>query len=268
MKKYFVLLLLSFVLVSCGKEENQPVTNTESQKVTEQKVFKNNENAVVENNSISNTWEIIETWNENILNQITSDCMGINPTVRDKIDYGSLQFTFTASEDTRQKLLNVNSIDFYNSSGTFLWAIQKDNFTIDVEVGCPGDNLIWKLPLSVGEYLKGKKDAFIKYELNNGKNKIFSDWMKKSDPYEFRLEKILPAPEFGISTKIALNTMLVPGKCDLYNEKNEKILKMLPENFSNQSVFIKDIPKNTISVYTICNLSDSSTIKTEAISLN
>jgi len=260
MKKYFVLLILSFVLISCNKTENQPITTTEVSKSTQQEAS--------ENNDISNTWEIVEVWNENIINQIEYDCMGINPTVRNKIDYNSLQFTFTASEDTRQKLLNVNSIDFYNSSGTFLWAIQKDNFTIDLEVGCPGNNLIWNLPLSVGEYLKGKKDAFIKYELNNGKNKIFSDWIQKSDPYEFSLEKIIPAPEFGISTKIALNTMLVPGKCDLYNEKNEKILKMLPENFSNQSVFIKDIPKNTISVYTICNLSDSSTIKTEAISLN
>lgn len=128
--------------------------------------------------------------------------------------------------------------------------------------------MIWNLPLSVGDYLKDKKNLLIKYELNEGKNKIFSFWMPKSDPYEFSLEKILPVPEFGVSTKIALNTILVPGECNLYNEKNEKILVMTPKNFSNQSIFIKDIPETTISVYAICDLSDGSTIKSEAISLN
>jgi uncharacterized protein YcfL len=55
MKKYFILLLLSLVLVSCGKQENQPTTTTEVPKVMEQVVVENKENLVVENNEISNT---------------------------------------------------------------------------------------------------------------------------------------------------------------------------------------------------------------------
>lgn len=38
MKKYFVLLLLSFVLISCGKQENQPITTIEVPKITEQEI--------------------------------------------------------------------------------------------------------------------------------------------------------------------------------------------------------------------------------------
>lgn len=60
MKKYFVLLLLSFVLVSCNKTETQPIIET--QKNTTQEVSKNGNNVVVDNNSISNTGKIIETW--------------------------------------------------------------------------------------------------------------------------------------------------------------------------------------------------------------
>jgi len=55
MKKYFVLLLLSFVLVSCGKQKNQLITTSEVTKNTEQEISENKENLVVENNSISNT---------------------------------------------------------------------------------------------------------------------------------------------------------------------------------------------------------------------
>lgn len=70
MKKYFVLLLLSFVLISCGKQENQPITITEVPKNMEQVVVENKEDkedTIVENNEISNTWEIIENWSgENV----------------------------------------------------------------------------------------------------------------------------------------------------------------------------------------------------------
>ena len=62
MKKYFFLLLLSFVLVSCGKQESKPITTNKVPKNTQQEVSENKNNVVIENDSISNTWEIIETW--------------------------------------------------------------------------------------------------------------------------------------------------------------------------------------------------------------
>lgn len=66
MKKYFILLLLSFVLFSCNKTEIQPVT-PEVQKNTQLEVLKNEKSIVVENNSISNTGKIIEAKNEEIV---------------------------------------------------------------------------------------------------------------------------------------------------------------------------------------------------------
>ena len=51
MKKYFVLLLLSFVLVSCNKTETQPITTTEVPKINQQ-IISESQNAknIIENN--------------------------------------------------------------------------------------------------------------------------------------------------------------------------------------------------------------------------
>jgi len=62
MKKYFALFLLSFVLVSCGKQENQPMLTYEVPKNTEQEVSENKGNLVAENSNVSSTEEIVDSW--------------------------------------------------------------------------------------------------------------------------------------------------------------------------------------------------------------
>lgn len=69
MKKYFVLLLLSFVLVSCNKVETQPII-TEVSKNTQKEVSNTGNNIIVKNDSISNTGEIIDTWSGKIIEKI------------------------------------------------------------------------------------------------------------------------------------------------------------------------------------------------------
>lgn len=61
MKKYFFLLLLSFVLVSCEKEENTSIITTEVQQITD-----SGNNIIDGDNSILNTWELIKTWSEEV----------------------------------------------------------------------------------------------------------------------------------------------------------------------------------------------------------
>lgn len=48
--------------MSCGKQESKPITTNKVPKNTQQEVSENKNNVVIENDSISNTWEIIETW--------------------------------------------------------------------------------------------------------------------------------------------------------------------------------------------------------------
>ena len=61
MKKYLAILILSFVLVSCGKHENKQVISEFSEN-TELEISNIENNIIVENNSISNTGEIMEVW--------------------------------------------------------------------------------------------------------------------------------------------------------------------------------------------------------------
>jgi len=65
MKKYFILLLLSFVLVSCNKTETKPITSIS--KNNKQEISESKNSIVVENNI--NSWIIREIWSwENIEN--------------------------------------------------------------------------------------------------------------------------------------------------------------------------------------------------------
>ena len=112
MKKYFVLLLLSFVLVSCGKQKNQLITTSEVPKNTEQEISENKENLVVENNSISNTWEVIEVWSWEITenNSISIENKeNLQNTESDEILYKKdlwNWFTLNQTEDKTNVLFN------------------------------------------------------------------------------------------------------------------------------------------------------------------
>ncbi len=130
MKKYFVLLLLSFVLVSCGKQKNQLITTSEVPKNTEQEISENKENLVVENNSISNTWEVIEVWSWEITenNSISIENKeNLQNTESDEILYKKdlwNWFTLNQTEDKTNVLFNWSVIKTYNHSSKeipFIW---------------------------------------------------------------------------------------------------------------------------------------------------
>lgn len=120
MKKYLVLFLLNFVLVSCWKQENQPVATIEIPKNTKQEVSKNKENLFVENNSISNTWEVIDVWSWKITenNSISIEKKeNLQNTESDEIlDKKDLWnwFTLNQTEDKTNVLFNGIIIKTYN----------------------------------------------------------------------------------------------------------------------------------------------------------
>lgn len=130
MKKYLVLFLLNFVLVSCWKQENQPVATIEIPKNTKQEVSKNKENLFVENNSISNTWEVIDVWSWKITenNSISIEKKeNLQNTESDEIlDKKDLWnwFTLNQTEDKTNVLFNGIIIKTYNHISKeipFIW---------------------------------------------------------------------------------------------------------------------------------------------------
>lgn len=134
MKKYFVLLILSFVLVSCNKTETQPIT--EKPKTIQEKVVENKEKIVVENNAVSNTGEIIESWS-----WVTEDDLVSNEKNEDLMNkkwrylkYNSLPDFFSLSYNYnnwkifyRNSEINWANYDKFQISIGFNWELAKDD---------------------------------------------------------------------------------------------------------------------------------------------
>ncbi|MDD5770557.1 MAG: hypothetical protein PHE25_06305 [Candidatus Gracilibacteria bacterium] len=127
MKKYLVLLLLSFVLVSCGKQENQPITTTEVPKNTRQEVSNSGNNIVVGNN----TGAMIETGS----GEIVENSLVTNENSTEK---NSNNFISEKLKKVKDKYGSESYSGTY-LTGIFLWEYEINNFENDITYTLSGE---------------------------------------------------------------------------------------------------------------------------------
>lgn len=167
MKKYFILLLLSFVLFSCNKTETQPITS-EVPKNTQPELSKNEKNIVVENNSISNTGEIIEDKNEEIVENKNIEYKKVENIFETQLDSVIVSISWS--------LLDKNTFDNFINDDSWSIIVWKLNDWIDAfQTPCSNKNI--NFPINNWKFTDS--DIILELKRYCSNSKSYNTWAKK-----------------------------------------------------------------------------------------
>ncbi|NDK08995.1 hypothetical protein EOM39_07205 [Candidatus Gracilibacteria bacterium] len=244
MKKYFVLLLLSFALVSCNKTETQPIT-IESPKNIEQKVSESKNNVVVENNS--NSGILQKTGSEESVevskNQQQSSTSMIQPEdIIEKIksNFKSKYILLNIDENNQPK---INELSIRASGGSPIYKVDGFNFytfyssgaTLDIMPHNPNPT-DYKYPKTNDSILR-KEVASIYKDFGLSKTETIGDKENSTDKEIYIGNGVICSIETQTST-ISSNTATC-GLINKYKEEAERIkplADMIP-NASSSTIF-------------------------------
>lgn len=175
MKKYFILLLLSFVLFSCNNRETQPISS-EVPKNTQQELSKNEKNIVVENNSISNTGEIIEAKNEEIVENKNIEYKKVENIFETQLDSVIASISWS--------LLDKNTFDDFINDDSWSIIVWKINDWINAfQTPCSSKNTNFPIYNSFVYNYWLEETPVLELERYCSNSKSYNEWAKKMFNY-------------------------------------------------------------------------------------
>ncbi|MDD5769766.1 MAG: hypothetical protein PHE25_02260 [Candidatus Gracilibacteria bacterium] len=239
MKKYFVLLFLSFFLVSCNKNETQPITET-SKNITKE-VSNSGNNIVVENNSISNTGEIKETKNEIIMKSENIEFKKVENIFETHLD--SLVVSFSGSlldKNTFNNFINNDSggtsvgklNDWINAFQTlcsnknnnfpiYNWKFIDSKIILELKRYCSNNENYNELVKKVFDYIVGKNNytlndlnfnaSSLKSNIDSSPNSPIEKLIATQIFYGFEVEKFISVGLYKNQIIIIFGSSQEPG---------------------------------------------------------
>lgn len=187
---------------------------------------------------------------------------GVSPTVKERLDYNSLQFSFVTSSSTKDRLREVDTVVFNDQSGKELGRVVSKN--ISLQINDEGGELLLIAPVAVGNYLKENDGRTIEYAFLS-KGKVYGKWNHTlGGGYFVRLDTGFCGKK-GEKT-LCVETNFNSEKCSLFSKAsgNKKIADFERKGLSSGSLDMTVVSKND-SVYAECYTQFGGSLKSSTV---